>query len=262
MSPDEPTLLTRTVDGVLTLSLNRPKKLNALTYEMIGLLLENLDRAANDDDIRAVVLIGVGRAFSSGDDIVAKGEPPFGVPPGSHPVRELPQRLVKTWYWLRKPCVAGIRGHCHGLAHDLALAADFRVVSKTTVFGDLRARIAAPVATGGSYLLPRLIGLPAATNLLLTGDTLDAEAMDRFGLVTRLVEDERLEEETQDLAASLAQGPTKALGLTKYQMRRNLETTFAEAMELELELHDVPLEDRVEGVRSFVEKRAPRYTGR
>lgn len=262
MTADECNVLSRLDAGVLTLVLNRPRRHNAFTFEMLGILLERLDAAAHDDAVRAVVLIGAGPSFSSGDDVLQKGEPPFRLPAGSHPILELPQRLVTAWYWLRKPTLAGIRGHCYGLAHDLALAADFRVVSRSTSFGDRRARIAAPTATGGSYLLPRLIGMTAATSLLLTGDTLDAEGMHRLGLVSRLVDDDRLETETHELASTLAQGPTKSLGLTKHQIRRNLDSTFAEALALERELHDAPIEDRVEGVRAFAERRPPRFTGR
>jgi 2-(1,2-epoxy-1,2-dihydrophenyl)acetyl-CoA isomerase len=258
----DPTVLVRHEAGVLTLVLNRPQRANAFTFEMLGLLLQQLDRAAHDDEVRAAVIIGAGRSFSSGDDVLEKGEAPFDLPPGSHPILELPQRLVKAWYWLRKPTIAAVRGHCYGLAHDLALAADFRVVSRRTTFGDRRARIAAPVATGGSYLLPRLIGMAAATSLLLTGDTLDAEAMDRHGLVSRLVDDESLEQEAAALGSRLAALATRSAGLTKYQIRRGLELTFAEALELERELHDAPVEDRSEGVRAFAERRPPRFTGR
>jgi enoyl-CoA hydratase/carnithine racemase len=160
-------VLVEQSDNVLKLTLNRPEKLNAVTYEMIGILLDQLNRAKEDDDVRAVLLTGAGRAFSAGDDIKGMGELPRELSPGEHPVGAMQQVLMKTWYWLRKPTVIGLRGRCHGIAQDMTLAADFRIVSNTAVMGDMRAKRAVPVGSGGTYLLPRMIGLPAATALML-----------------------------------------------------------------------------------------------
>lgn len=248
--------------GVLTLTLNRPEKLNALTYPMIGALLEAVDRAAEDPGVRVVVITGAGRAFSAGDDVVSMGESPYPVPPGEHPVRHMQQRLMRRWFWLRKPTIASIRGRCHGIGHDLALASDFRVVATDAVLGDMRARRAVPVGSGGTYLLPLLVGVPTATRLLLTGDTIDAAEADRLGLVTELVDGQALESATAALAAMLAAAPTKALGITKVELRRNLSASFDEALELEASFLDEPVEDRAEGLASFAERRAPVYTGR
>jgi 2-(1,2-epoxy-1,2-dihydrophenyl)acetyl-CoA isomerase len=256
-------LVESTVEGgVLRLILNRPTKLNAVTYAMIAELLTQLDRAATDESIRAVLLTGRGRAFSAGDDVKSMGELPFALPPGSHPVREMQQRLIRTWYWLRKPTVVAVRGRAHGIGQDLVLAADFRIVSRSTVFGDMRAKRAVPVGSGGTYLLPRMIGLPRATELMLTGDVIDAEVMDRLGLATRLVDDEKLDTEAQDFAAAMAKGPTTALGIMKHELRSNLSASFDEALALEMSWLDVPTEDRAEGARSFAEGREPNYSGR
>jgi 2-(1,2-epoxy-1,2-dihydrophenyl)acetyl-CoA isomerase len=256
-------LVESTVErGVLSLALNRPTKLNAVTYAMIGELLAQLDRAATDESIRAVLLTGRGRAFSAGDDVKSMGELPFELPPGSHPVREMQQRLIRTWYWLRKPTVVAVRGRAHGIGQDLVLAADFRIVSRTTVFGDMRAKRAVPVGSGGTWLLPRMIGLPRATELMLTGDVVDAEVMDRLGLATRLVDDEKLDAEALEFAATLAKGPTKALGIMKHELRSNISAGFDDALALEMSWLDVPTEDRAEGGKSFAEGREPTYTGR
>ena len=255
-------VLVSVSEGVMTLTLNRPEKLNAVTYRMIAELLDQLQRAEEDGAVRAVAMTGAGRAFSAGDDVVSMGELPYQLPPGAHPVREYQQRLIMRWFWFPKPTIAAIRGRCHGIAQDLALAADFRIVSETTVFGDMRAKRAVPVGSGATFLLPRMIGLPAATRLLLTGDTIDAHAMDRLGLVTELVEDVALEEAAQAFARRMAAGPTKALGIIKHEMRSNLSCGLEEALERELSLLDEPVEDREEGRRSFAERREPVYTGR
>ena len=259
---DRETVLDELAEGVLTLTLNRPAKLNAITNGMIALLLEHLDRAAEDDSVRAVVLMGAGKAFSGGDDLKSMGDRPWPLPPGSHPIREIQQRLMRRWYWFGKPTVAAIRGRAHGIAEDLVLAADFRIVADSAILGDIRIRRALPVGSGGTWLLPRLIGLSAATRLMLTGDTIGADEMERYELAAERVADADLETAAQRFAARLAQGPTKAIGMLKRQMRRGLASDFETALELEMEWLDAPVEDREEGLKSFLEGRDPRYTGR
>ena len=247
----------------MTLTLNRPEKLNAVTYSVIGQLLEHLQAAKEDPEVRAVAITGAGRAFSAGDDVRSMGEPPYPCPPGEHPVRFMQQRLIKLWYWFPKPTVAGVHGRCHGIGQDIVLAADFRVVSFDTVFGDLRARRAVPIGSGGTYLLPRMIGLPAATRIILTGATIDGTEMERLGLANALVDRDKLEEELASFAAGLAQAPTKALGIMKREMRSNLGArSLDDALNLELELLDTPVEDRAEGAKSFAEGRPAVFTGR
>lgn len=258
----ESQVLSHVSGGVLNLTLNRPQKLNAVTYEMIGALLEQLRRAEDDDAIRAVLIAGTGPSFSAGDDITSMGEHPYPLPPGAHPVREFQQRLMRRWYWLPKPTIAAVRGRCHGIASDIVLAADFRIVSRTTAFGDIRARRAIPVGSGGTYLLPRLVGLATATRMMLTGDVIDGDTMLRLGLATELVDDAELTDRAQAYAERLASGPTKAIGLMKRELRANQTASFEQALDLELELLDTPVEDRAEGRQSFTEKREPSYSGR
>lgn len=250
-------------EGVMYLTLNRPDKLNAVNYAVIGLLLESLDEAAQDPEIRSVVLTGAGRAFSAGDDVRGMGELPFALPPGEHPVRFMQQRLIRRWYWLPKPTIAAVHGRCHGIGQDLALAADFRLVSRDTVFGDIRSRRAVPIGSGGTYLLPALIGLSAATRIILTGDTIDSEDMVRLGLASEVIDDEKFEATVREFATHMAQAPTKALGIAKTEMRHNLTVgSLEEALEFEMSLLDTPVEDRSEGAQSFIEGRSPVYTGR
>ena len=154
-------VLNSVENGVLVLTLNRPEKLNAINYGVIATLLENLTSAADDADVRAVLLRGAGRAFCAGDDVMGMGEPPYKVPPGEHPVRHMQQRLIRQWFWYPKPTVVALHGRCHGIAGDIALSADFRIVSDDLVYGDLRVRRAIPVGSGGTWLLPRMIGLPS-----------------------------------------------------------------------------------------------------
>jgi 2-(1,2-epoxy-1,2-dihydrophenyl)acetyl-CoA isomerase len=249
-------------DGVMYLTLNRPEKLNAINYAIIWRLLSYLDESARDPEIRAVVLTGAGRAFSAGDDIQGMGELPPGLPPGEHPVRFMQQRLMRRWFWLDKPTIAALHGNCHGIAGDLALAADFRVVCSDTVFGDLRVRRAIPIGSGGTFLLPRLIGLSAANRIILTGDTITADEMVRLGLTSEVTAPDVFDEAVRSFALRMAQAPTKAIGVMKTEMRRNLSaSSFDDALEFEMSLLDTPVEDRTEGARSFAEGRRPIFTG-
>jgi enoyl-CoA hydratase/carnithine racemase len=249
-------------DSVLTLTLNRPAKLNAITYGVIATLLEELDGARDDGDVRAVLLRGEGRAFCAGDDVVSMGTPPYTVPPGEHPVRHMQQRLIKTLFWYPKPVVAALHGRCHGIGGDLALASDFRVVSDDVTFGDLRVRRSIPVGSGGTWLLPRLIGLSRASVIMLTGATIGADEMERFGLAAEVVAADAVQERALEFARTLAAGPTKALGIMKRELRHNLAVPLDEALDFEISLLDEPVEDRQEGIRSFAEGRAPVFTGR
>jgi 2-(1,2-epoxy-1,2-dihydrophenyl)acetyl-CoA isomerase len=262
VADEDPQVLAAVEGAVLSLTLNRPEKLNAINYAMIAGLLEELDRARDNDRIRAVVLGGSGRALSAGDDVSGMGVPPYPVPPGAHPVGHMQQRLMRMWFWYPKPTIAAVHGRCHGIAEDLALSADFRLVADDVVFGDLRVRRAIPVGSGGTWLLPRLIGLPRATSIMLTGGTIGAGEMAEFGLAHEVVPVDKFETHVAEFAAALAAGPTKAIGIMKRELRHNLTVGFDEGLDFELSLLDEPVEDRAEGVRSFVEGRTPVYTGR
>lgn len=261
MADNQPVVLSERTDGVLRLRLNRPEKLNALNYEMIWLLLAELDRAVADDAIRTIVLSGEGRAFCAGDDTKGMGPLPRELSPGEHPLVAMQQALIKRWFWLRKPTVAVIHGHCHGIGQDLALAADFRVVGTKAIMGDLRAARAIPVGSGGTFLLPRMIGLAAATEIMLTGRTIDAARIERLGLASEIVKDGTLDAAVSALVRRLAAAPTKAIGQMKRELRSNLVQDLDRTLALELDVLGTPINDTLEGARSFGEGRPPVFTG-
>ena len=252
------------VDSTLVLTLNRPEKLNAINYNMIGFILEELWRAETDANIRAVLLQGNGRAYCAGDDVKGMGTPARPMSPGEHPIGAMQQAMIRRWFWLPKPTIVAIKGRCHGIGQDMALAADFRIVSTNAVMGDMRAKRAIGVGSGGTFLLPMLIGFPAANALMLTGDTIEINEIERLGLAYKVVEPEKLDTEALQFAATMASGPTKALGIMKYELRRNLRQSLDDALALELQYlgPDVVVEDRAEGARSFAEGRTPVFTGR
>lgn len=249
--------------GLMILTLDRPAKLNAITYVTIGELLEYIEVARTDDTVRAILLRGAGpRAFCAGDDVASLGKPPYPVPPGDHPIRHMQQRLIRAWFWHPKPTIVAIHGRCHGIACDIALSADFRLVSEDVIYGDLRSRRALPVGSGATWLLPRLIGLSRATKMMLTGGTIDATQMDAYGLATEVLPAEDFAASAQSWALQIACGPTKAMSILKRELRHNLTVSFEEGLEYEMTWLDEPVEDRIEGVRSFRGGRDPVYTGR
>jgi enoyl-CoA hydratase/carnithine racemase len=248
-------------DGILRLTLNRPSKLNAVNYAVVEALLEELHAASTNPSIRAVLLMGAGRSFCAGDDVVSQGELPRPLAPGENPVRAMQQLLMRRWFWLRKPTIVAVQGHCYGFGFDLALAADFRVVCSTASMGDIRIRRAMPVGSGGTFLLPLLVGLPAATSIMMRGESLSVEQIERLGLASRSVQPETFEAEAMEFARTLACGPTKAMGIVKFEMRRNLGRLLEDALDLELDLISEPVEDREEGRRAFAERRDPRFRG-
>src|SRR6266851_3545700 len=175
-------------EGIATITLNRPDRLNAITWHMIENILDALERCRTDDAVRVLVFRGAGRAFSSGDDIgEGMGERTRGGDPdGVNVDRGLHHELVKRLLELPKPAVAAIHGRCHGAAWVLSLACDFRVGQTDALTGDIRATRAIFAGQGAPLLLPRLIGQSRATDLLMTGRVIDAAEAERIGYLNRL----------------------------------------------------------------------------
>lgn len=248
---------------IATLTLNRPSKLNALIHQMIREAHTALDDAAEDDSVRAVILNGAGRAFCSGDDmkdmvdtlrpLPRQGKEDFR-PEGYH-------SLVIALREIRKPVIASVHGYALGAGFELAIACDFVLAEENAKFGMV---LIARGMVGGTYLLPRMVGLRRALELVLLGETIDARRAHDLGLINSVVPAEKLEEETHKLAHRLANAPTAAIGLAKTAMNRALDMSLREGMEyqgLALAL-SIMTEDFTEGVSAFLEKRPTSYSGR
>lgn len=250
-------------DALATIALNRPERLNALIHEMIREIHAALKDADEDERVRAIILKGAGRAFCSGDDmrdmvdmlkpLPTQGKEDFR-PEGYH-------SLVIALRELRKPVVASVHGYALGAGFELALACDFVLAEENARFGMV---LMTRGMVGGTYLLPRMVGMRKAIELILLGETFDARRAEDLGLINRIVPAGRLEEETLALARRLADGPTAAIGIAKTAIQRGLDMSLREGMEyqgLALTL-SIMTDDYREGVLAFLEKRPPDYTGK
>jgi 2-(1,2-epoxy-1,2-dihydrophenyl)acetyl-CoA isomerase len=249
-------------DGVLTLTLNRPEVLNALTDAMLGDLHDALRRASRDGAVRCVVLTGAGRGFCAGQDLQEAAAADAGFLRQALRTRFNP--IVLLMRTMDKPVLAAVNGVAAGAGCSLALAADLRLASDRATFIQAFSRVGLIPDSGATYLLPRLVGVGRALELIYTADPLSAEDAWRLGLVNRVVPHDDLIPQTQALAARLAAGPTRAFGLAKRAVAYGLSATFEQALEYEAMLQEVAgrTDDYREGVAAFLEKRPPRFAGR
>lgn len=272
------TLLTRLDEsGVMTVTLNRPQARNAFDTRMQRRMLELFYDISRRPDVRVLVLTGAGAAFCTGGDVKSLGAPdpddPIAQRWGTDPlwldVEARTDRLrmfIHASLWLHrmgKPTIAMVRGAAAGAGLALALACDFRIVSRTAFFLTAFAKIGMSGDFGGSYFLTKLVGPAKAKELYMLGDRIDAEEIQRLGLATRLVEDSALESETAALAARLAAGPPIALRYIKDNVHAALDEPLERACEIETRnmIRTRLTEDAKEAMSAFTEKRAPRFRG-
>jgi 2-(1,2-epoxy-1,2-dihydrophenyl)acetyl-CoA isomerase len=251
--------------GVETITLNRPEKLNALNPEMHQRLREALERAADDASVRAVLVTGAGRGFCTGQDLAERDVTPGAAPIdlsvslGSHY-----NPLIRRLRALPKPIVCAVNGVAAGAGANIALAADIVIAARSASFVQAFSRIGLVPDSGGTWLLPRLVGSARAMGLALLGEKLPAEDAERWGLIWKAVDDDQLAVASQALAARLARGPTKGYGLLKRAMYASPTNSLDAQLDLERDLQRDAgrSEDYREGVRAFKEKRDPQFQGK
>jgi 2-(1,2-epoxy-1,2-dihydrophenyl)acetyl-CoA isomerase len=256
-------------DHVARLTLDRPDAKNALTIEMRDEILTRVRETRADAEVRALLITGAGDAFCAGMDLSAStmskaGQPGFETRSTAEALRVGVQRFIQELWELDKPTVAAVNGAAVGPGAHLALACDFVVVHDDTRFLWTFARWGLVVDAGGAYLLPRLVGLPRAKAMVMLGDgARGAEAVE-LGLAYRCVPKDELGPTAADLAARLAAGPTRSLGLSKRLLNATFETSLEHSLELEGAYQSLAATstDRVEGMSAFRDRRDPEYTGR
>ncbi|HZL48308.1 MAG TPA: enoyl-CoA hydratase [Solirubrobacteraceae bacterium] len=262
------TVNLRVADGVATVELNRPEALNAWNKQLGLDLLAALRRVAENDAARAVVLTGAGRAFSSGADLKDTGDGVDLTPEGRPDVyKALTERYHPIMHAIRdleKPVIASVNGPAVGIGCSLALCCDLIVAAESSYFLLAFVNIGLVPDGGSSLFVPTRVGIARATELAMLGEPLGAARALEWGLINRVVADERLLEETAALAAGLAVGPTRSYAGTKRQLNNWLYPRMAEQLELEAQIQRemAGSEDFLEGATAFVEKRPARFSGR
>lgn len=264
-NPAQPLIIRAIVNAVATLTINRPQVRNALDSQTAIQLREALLEATSRPDVRVIVLTGAGGAFSSGADIqqIVQG----GLTPQSAQaiLTDAYTPLLQAIRDCPRPVIAAVDGIAAGIGCDLALACDLRLVAARGKFAELFVRVGLIPDGGGTYMLPRLIGLGRALELMFTGDTVDAERAVAIGLANRVVPDETFSHEVQAYAERLAAQAPLALTKGKQAMYAALDDrSWREAMarEAQLQRSIFESEDGFEGFRAFLEKRPPRWLGR
>lgn len=262
--PASPVVLVDDAEGVRTLTLNRPAAFNSLTVELKEALLAEVQRAAADDAVRAVVLTGAGKAFCAGQDLREHVELlDAGDPAPLRTVAEHYNPLVSALATLPKPTIAAVNGMAAGAGAALAYACDLRVAAASAKFLMAFAKIGLTADSGSSWTLPRLIGYGRAMELFLLAEPVGAERALEIGMVTRVAEEGAALSAAQDLAAQMATGPTTAYAKIKEAVAAAATADLPEALAVEAgtQAEAGATDDHREGVAAYVAKRDPVFTG-
>ena len=259
-------LLYEVKDGIATLTLNRPERLNALGGTLRQDLHDAVTRAGADPEVRVMVLTGAGKGFCSGGDVKAMGEAKAGqrerpllekIAPGRDrtllAMREAPQ-----------PIIAAVNGAAAGAGMNLALGCDLRIASTAAKFTQAFVKRGLHPDWGGTYFLPRVVGMAKACEMIFTGEVIDAAEALRLGIVSRVVAPEELLPTAYEVARRIAAGPPVAIRLAKRSLYANEDLDLRSALQMETMAQNIcfETEDATEGIRAFGEKRAPLFKGR
>ena len=258
-------IIYRKEDSVVTITMNMPNRRNALSIDMGKEIKSALERASQDNEVRAVVITGAGSAFCSGIDL-PQGEKIVDMTPVE--IREeiyaVFQGVIRAIVELPKPVIASVNGPAMGAGFDLCLACDIRIAAEDAKFSEFFVRIGTLPGMGGMFFLPQLVGIGKANELAFTGDIIDGVEAERIGLVNKVVPSDQLEKATGEFANKLARGATKAIGMIKMGIRRSIGSNLSSELEFASFAQSVCIktEDAREGFKAALEKRRPEFKGK
>ena len=254
-------ILTEEKNNVLVVTLNRPEKLNCFNREMALQLISVLDKAENNNNIRAIIITGMGKAFCAGQDLSEAIDP--NGPGIKKIVGEHYNPIIIKIRSIEKPIIAVINGVAAGAGANIALACDIIYASKSASFIQAFSKIGLIPDSGGTYTLPRLVGFNLASALMISGDKLSADDAKNFGIVYKVFDEENLMELSIASAIKIAAMPTKAIGLTKRLLNKTYSNSLEQQLLLEknLQIEAANTSDYKEGVNAFLEKRSPYFKG-
>ncbi|MCP5098289.1 MAG: 2-(1,2-epoxy-1,2-dihydrophenyl)acetyl-CoA isomerase [Chloroflexi bacterium] len=256
------TILYDVVDGIATITLNRPQTLNAFNDQMVRETTAAMKQSGRNKDVRCIVLTGNGRSFSSGQDLSDMQDRKVSLSIGEH-LRHGYHKLIRQMMTLEKPIIGAINGIAAGAGCGIALATDIRIASDKASFMLAFSRVGLVPDSGTNWFLPRLIGQARAFEMAVTADKIPAQKAYEWGMINRVVPAEQLMETVAAWAKPLASGPTLAYGLTKRAMNKAWDTDLWDALEYEAHLQELAgrSHDSIEGVQAFLEKREPQFKG-
>lgn len=256
------TIILEKKEGVATLTLNRPEKLNALNRKMTEELESAMVEIRKDRDVRALVITGAGRGFCSGADVGDMAQ--AAAPVETRYWTQTAHKIILALTDLEKPVIAKVNGVAVGIGCSLALSADIIIASENARFSLIFSRIGLIPDGGSLFHLPRLVGPAKAKELIFTAKMVDAEEAERIGLINKAVPADELDNEVNTLAKQLAAGPTVAYGIAKKIINKGLNMDLSSVLESEAFGQTIAstTEDAKEGVIAFLEKRKPEFKGK
>lgn len=255
----------KVINSVAHLTLNRPDVLNSFNREMAKEVQAVLASAQDDDSIRCVLLTGEGRAFCAGQDLAEVSATDIGNPVNLREiVKESYSLTIKGIRHLEKPVVCAVNGVAAGAGANIALACDLVIASENASFIQSFCHVGLIPDSGGTFFLPRLVGLPRATAMAMLGEKIPAKQALEYGMIYKVVEHDKLKSESLKLSERLASMPTTGLGLIKRGFNRSFSNDLDSQLEFEEELQGIAgkTHDYREGVQAFIEKRKPKFTGK